>query len=103
MKENTLEIPQTELDTLTRLIDAGSWIKTKTYPDHMAHEYAMKVANEELFAALNVAIAKYGYEEKFYSKTYRYVWIGDWKYWSYLILVNRERRQLTIDREAGNG
>lgn len=103
MKQNTIEIPAEELERLERLIREATWIKTKRYPEHMAHEYVMKKDFPECFDALNVAIARYGYDDNFFSQRHRYVWIGDWKYWSYQILCNREHRQKTIDREAKDG
>lgn len=93
MKQNSAEIPLEELERLERLIAGAVWIKTKKYPERMAHEYVMKKDFPQVFDALNIAIARYGFEDQFYSQRHRYVWIGEWKYWSFEELSS----QLNID------
>jgi hypothetical protein len=54
----------------------------------------------ELFEMLSSAIDKYGYDESFYSKPYRYLTLDGYRYWHFDTLVNRE----TLEKyQARNG
>ncbi len=81
---------------------AVAWRPTTTYPDHMAHAYILRTSEPELCHALAEAIAAYGYDKPFYSKTYRYLELGDgYKYWAFDTLVNREESSpLTRARDS---
>jgi hypothetical protein len=67
----------------------------------MAHAYILRKNEPELYQTLAAAIAAYGYDKPFYSKTYRYLELWDgYKYWAYDTLVNREDLTLTRARDG---
>lgn len=68
------------------------WIFAKTYAKTAPHEYFLKVQNEDLFLELKRRISELGIDEKFYESTFRYYYHGDFKYWAYDELVNRDRK-----------
>lgn len=72
------------------LCSSAEWRKTTTYPPHLEHEYILRENYPELFQLFSNAIDQYGYDESFYSKTYRYLTLDDYRYWHFDTLVNRE-------------
>lgn len=97
---NTPQIPASLREELKKCCAEVTWRPTSTYPDHMAHAYILWKNEPELCQALAEAIAAYGYDKPFYSKTYRYLELGDgYKYWGDDTLVNREDLALTRARE----
>ena len=95
------EIPIHLKEELKKRCAEVAWKPTTTYPDHMAHAYILQKDEPELCQALADAIDAYGYDKPFYSKTYRYLELGDgYKYWAYDTLVNREDLALTRAREG---
>lgn len=87
---NTIQsdIPPDELAELVAMIEAGSWHVT----DYIAkHSYITIHKQPELFRKLADAIDKYGYNAKFFKTTYRYLNIGEYRYWHYQIVLNRAR------------
>jgi hypothetical protein len=91
----------TELySSLLDLCNSAEWRKTTTYPPHLEHEYILREKYPELFQLLSNAIDQYGYDESFYSKTYRYLTLDGYRYWHFDTLVNRE----TLEKyQARNG
>jgi hypothetical protein len=83
-------IPDEIYNFLLNLCNSVEWRKTTTYPSHLEHEYVLQEKYPELFQSLSNAIDKYGYDESFYSKTYRYLILDDYRYWHFDTLVNRE-------------
>lgn len=71
------------------------WIFAKTYAKTAPHEYFLKIQNEELFLELKRRIEKLGIDEKFYKTTFRYYYHGEYKYWCYDDLVNRDKKNKT--------
>ena len=75
---------------LLNLCNSVEWRKTTTYPPHLEHEYILIEKQPELVKKLRNAIDEYGYDEVFYSKTYRYLDLENYRYWHFETLVNRE-------------
>lgn len=99
MLQNSKPIPADVLDHLNDVIAKSYWRDSTTYPDHMQHSYCLQDKHPETVYLLKQAILEYGFDAPFYSKTYRYLIIGDYKYWAYETLVNREVLELTKARE----
>jgi hypothetical protein len=86
--------------SLLHLCNSAEWRKTTTYPPHLEHEYVLREKYPKLFEMLSNAIDQYGYDESFYSKTYRYLTLDGYRYWHFDTLVNRE----TLEKyQARNG
>lgn len=62
----------------------------KTYAKTAPHEYIVKGQNPELFDDVKAAIKEHGYNAKFGKWTYRYLNIGEYKYWAFQTVLNRE-------------
>ncbi|HAV76277.1 MAG TPA: hypothetical protein DCX53_02885 [Anaerolineae bacterium] len=83
-------VPDEFFYSLLDLCNSVEWRKTTTYPPHLEHEYILIEKQPELVLMLCKAIDEYGYDEIFYSKTYRYLTLGNFRYWHFDTLVNRE-------------
>ncbi len=78
---------------LKKFIDGNTWIFAKTYAKTAPHEY---VVYDKLDAEMQKEydwfvrqIVEKGVDEKFYQATFRYLYFGDKKYWTY----NTEERE----------
>jgi hypothetical protein len=71
---------------LLQLINKAFWKKTNYI---QAHEYMLRKDYPEVYSALKEKIDKEGYEKEFLGKKYRYVNIGEYRYWAYDTLINR--------------
>ena len=87
---NNSPLPDELCTSLLHLCNSAEWRKTTIYPPHLEHEYVLREKYPELFQSLSDAIDKYGYDESFYSKTYRYLTLDGYRYWHFDTLVNRE-------------
>jgi len=87
---NNSHIPDELRVELLYLCNSVEWRKTTTYPPHLEHEYILIEKQPELVKKLSNAIDEYGYDEVFYSKTYRYLTLENYRYWHFETLVNRE-------------
>lgn len=97
---NNSHLPDELSASLLNLCISAEWRKTTTYPPHLEHEYVLQEKYPELFQMLSNAIDEYGYDESFYSKTYRYLTLDGYRYWHFDTLVNRE----TLEKyKARNG
>lgn len=96
--QNSKEIPEEELLKLNSLIQSAKWRNTSTYPDHMAHSYTLRADFPEAYQALKDAIVEYGFNAMFFTQENRYLIIGNYKYWAYDTLVNRETLDKSINR-----
>jgi len=96
---NSKPIPRDELRMLNALISEAKWRDTTTYPAHMQHAYILKKDYPALMEALVNAIREYGFDMQFYGTTYRYLIIGEFKYWAFQTLVNRENLKLSDNEE----
>ena len=83
-------VPVSLFPSLLDLCNSAEWRKTTTYPPHLEHEYILIEKQPELVQMLCAAIDEFGYDEVFYSRTYRYLNLGDYRYWHFDTLVNRE-------------
>lgn len=83
-------IPAELYSLLLDLCNSAEWRKTTTYPPHLEHEYVLQEKYPELFQMLSDAIDEYGYDEAFYKKIYCYLTLGNYRYWHFDTLVNRE-------------
>ena len=93
-------IPPEELGELEGLIASVKWRDSTTYKADMQHAYILKKDVPVAFATLKEAIEKYGYTDYFAGKPQVYLVIGEYKYWSYEIVLNREDVQLTLARQT---
>ncbi len=97
------QIPPGILSELERRINSVKWRDSTTYPAHMQHAYILSKDVPEVFAALKHAINLYGYEDQFAGQVHTYLVIGQYKYWAYDTVLNREHIQLTLDRQKQGG
>jgi hypothetical protein len=86
-----------ELDLVQKYVEAITWRKT-TYI--RPHEYFMRHDQSEVYDLLKRAIDEHGYDAFFYQTIFRYLDLGDFKYWAYDTLVNRERLDLDHPTKA---
>lgn len=81
-------------------IKAQKWTFAKTYAATAPHEYFVRTPEtEELYQALVAKIKASGVNEKFYKATFRYLYIGQYKYWAYPNLINRVKIKGYTEKE----
>ncbi len=56
------------------------------------HEYIVRKDHEELFALMETRIEEEGYDAPFQGRTYRYVDVGEHRYWLMEPVLNRALR-----------
>lgn len=74
---------------------------------NIPHAYTLRTtwSNQDEFFTCVELIRKYGYEQKFYGKTYIYFDIGDYQYWTMgapldkTILINRAEHGRHKDKD----
>ena len=93
-------IPPGELAELEQLVSSVSWRESTTYPPDMQHAYILKKNVPEVFESLKRAIEQYGFMDEFAGQPHIYLVIGQFKYWAYDTVLNREDVQLTLNRQA---
>jgi hypothetical protein len=98
-KEGT--IPNAEMEAeLIKVIEAQRWKTAKTYAKTAPHAYIVKKWNPKVWDALAAAIDRYGVDQEFRLfksvNTYRYLYIGDYRYWHYEIILNRTRADQSL-------
>jgi hypothetical protein len=94
------DIPSEALAELERVVASVKWRESTTYPPEMQHAYILRKDVPEAFAALEAAIAKYGFMDEFAGRPQVYLVMGRYKYWAYDTVLNREDVQLTLARQA---
>jgi len=73
-------------------ISMQKWIFAKTYAQTAPHEYITRKSNPDFFDKVCDLIDKNGYIKKWKDgKEYTYLKIGDYKYWHFDIILNREK------------
>lgn len=81
------------------------WTNAKTYAD-APHEYFIRQDNPEMFTKLAELIKKNGVKEKFTlrgkTRWYLYLYLGGYKYWTIMDVMNRCKAVRPIDREVEN-
>lgn len=81
---------------IEKMIGEQPWRNAKTYEKFAPHEYIIKQWNPDLFNALYQLIKEQGVNEKFKlfnnpPRTYKYLYLGEYKYWSIYPVLNREK------------
>jgi len=70
---------------LKKFIDNNRWIFAKTYAKTAPHEYLvyddLDAEMQKEYDWLVKQIEEKGVDEKFYQSTFRYLYVGDMKYW----------------------
>ena len=85
-------------EQLRKFVEASTWTSAKTMPQ-IPHQYTLRknAQRDEEFAAFVEFINTHGYDSKFYSRTYRYLDLDGWQYWSMghsvdsISLINRAK------------
>jgi len=71
------------------------WKEAKTYKKIAPHEYIVQQEQPAAWEKYKKLIDKYGVNEQFtlfgHTKTYKYFYYGDYKYWRMGIIVNRTK------------
>lgn len=102
--DNTLQNPKAVDEEVIRellhVVERGNWRRATSaqYQGDLAHEYHLAKDDVNVFDTLKKAIARWGYDAMFGKIPHRYLWIGDYKYWAYDTLVNREHRGVAQGR-----
>lgn len=81
-----------ELGRFSELVKKFEWkFAWKYAAKSLPHEYiVLNGSNQEIFALFDNLVKKYGEKRKFGSATYRYLFLGGFKYWRIGIILNRE-------------
>jgi hypothetical protein len=88
------------LKDMREYISKVDWIYAKTYKT-APHEYTLRSAKPELeanFVRFVLLIRSEGYDDKFWNKSYHYLDIDSYKYWTMgesiekTVLINRAHR-----------
>lgn len=70
---------------LKKFIDGNKWIFAKTYAKTAPHEYVvydkLNTDMQKEYDWFVKQIEEKGVDEKFYQTTFRYLYVGDMKYW----------------------
>lgn len=70
---------------LKKFIDSNKWIFAKTYAKTAPHEYLvynnLDQETQKEYDWFLEQIQQYGIDEKFYQTTFRYLYVGDMKFW----------------------
>jgi hypothetical protein len=70
---------------LEKFIDGNQWIFAKTYAKTAPHEYLvydkLSAEMQKEYDWFVKQIEEKGVDEKFYQATFRYLYVGDMKYW----------------------
>jgi hypothetical protein len=85
---------QTEIDWFQDYIDSVRWKEAKSMPN-VPHSYTIREWKPDTFEQAVMIIRTFGVSERFYSKSYTYLYWGDYKYWTMgepleeTIIINR--------------
>jgi hypothetical protein len=75
-------------------VDKLSWTFAKTMSE-IPHYYVVRdnlsIGEKKTFDAFGKYVERKGYSELFYSKSYNYLNIGDYKYWIMENILNRTK------------
>jgi hypothetical protein len=74
----TMQVPE-----LRDFIERNLWVYARTMPQ-CPHEYVTlwHSSSEEAFFRFVSTVRRYGYDQRFFSRTHRYLDLGGWKYWT---------------------
>jgi hypothetical protein len=93
---NPVPLPA-DLETARQSAEAISWTHT-TYI--RPHEYFLRKDHPEAYDLLHQAVTEHGYDAYFYRSPFRYLDLGEYKYWVYETLINCERLDLVHPTKA---
>jgi hypothetical protein len=102
----TEEIPQEEREWFQAYIDGVRWKEAKS--SSTPHSYTVREWKPEIFERAVRIIRAYGVPERFYSKTYIYLYWGDKKYWTMgspldeTIIINRAGAETKYGNYGGS-
>ena len=70
-------------NTLRKIIAASTWSFAKSMPQ-IPHCYTSRknAPSDDDFVAFAAVIRSHGYDERFFSRSYRYLDIDGWQYWT---------------------
>jgi len=88
-----------DIKTSENLIDSVKWRFAKTMPE-IPHEYIVTNDYPEKraeIAEFTAEIEQNGYSKTFFTKTYKYLNIGGYKYWVIENIINRAKIEEKID------
>lgn len=77
-------------EELDRALEEQEWTGAKTYADTHPHWYFLRTENTRLFWELKFRIAEEGVDGYFYQTKFRYYYRGEYKYWGYDLVMNRD-------------
>lgn len=90
-----MKIPEKEKIKLYKLINNQTWRNAKTFEKVAPHSYIVLHDNKKDFNKFCKYIEKYGRDEIFqlfdFKRKYRYLYLGDYRYWRDWIILNRTR------------
>lgn len=96
-----------QLKSVTDFIDQSYWKEAKTYRKTAPHEYTVKTPeNKKQFENVVILIREHGYPDTFWNKTYIYLDVGTYKYWSMgsppkdTIIINRTKHEKRIPQRT---
>ena len=81
-------LPIDEAAALRSLVATAPWRDTVREPE--PHQYVMRWLGRELHAAVIAAVKAYGYVGTYRGRSYRYVDLDGYKYWTIGDACNRE-------------
>lgn len=96
-----VEVKKEVPDWALEFIEKSYWKFAKTMAN-IPHAYTIRTwdsTDKVLFARFIQLIQSHGYDQRFYSKTYRYYDVGEYKYWimtdqlDEVVVLNRARRE----------
>lgn len=77
---------------LRKEITEQKWIFAKTYAKTAPHEYIVRKSSPKFFDKMKKLIDQEGYDAPWRDGTiYRYLKIGDYKYWYIEDILNRDK------------
>ena len=79
------------MSDLQKRVAATDWKYAKTYSEKLPHEYILRADHPDLWQEIQDLVDSEGQDERFYSRVFRYYFLGNFKYWTYDNLVNRTR------------
>jgi hypothetical protein len=98
-------IPPDELRRIDIFIGLSYWRWAITYAKTAPHWYTLRreATDPTEFDFLAECIAKYGTGGRFWSKTYTYLYLDQWKYWHMGGIINRDLAPGFESHEEGRG